>query len=277
MKSRRSEHNRADLSNHGQEPSRNMKKSSQTLLNEKRNALKKLNKAFEDKNYTSLDYEEQFTRPKSSKPSRQRDYYDDYDLQTSIKKKSPERKNKLRVSFNTSENEISPTRQSDRSPSQRSDRSSSRHSDRSSPSRRIDRYSSHHINRSPLSHNHRSTIHHGNRSSPHKNTNNRSSPLRRSDRSSSRHSDRSSSRNNSREKYGQRERSRSRSSDKYNRDGSLKYYNTGQDHKKLSKKQLRDAEFNWKTIETLRSVPPSDYTITHINQNHDLLVRCLFV
>jgi hypothetical protein len=52
----------------------------------------------------------------------------------------------------------------------------------------------------------------------------------------------------------------------------LKYYNTGEDHKKLSKKQLRDAEFNWQTIETLRSVPPSDYTITHINQTHDLQV-----
>jgi len=264
MKSRRTEHSRIDPSNYGQETGRNVKK---TLLNEKRNALKKLNnKAFEDKQYGPFDYEEQFARPKSSKPSRHRDYYEDHDLQSSIKKKSPERKNKLRVSFN--ENEISPTRQSDRSPSQRSDRSSSRNSDRSSPSRRTGHYASHH--------NTRSTVRHITRTSPHKTTKRSSS--NRSDRSSSRQSDRSSSRNNSREKHEPRDRSSSRSRDKYNRDGSLKYYNTGQHHKKLSEKEKRDVEFDWKPIETLRSVPPSDYTITHINQNHDLLVCCdLFI
>lgn len=38
-----------------------------------------------------------------------------------------------------------------------------------------------------------------------------------------------------------------------------------------SAKELREAEFGWKNTETLNSVPPSDYTITHVNQNHDLL------
>lgn len=33
---------------------------------------------------------------------------------------------------------------------------------------------------------------------------------------------------------------------------------------------LRDAEFGWKQIETIGSVTPSDYTITNVNQNHDL-------
>lgn len=36
---------------------------------------------------------------------------------------------------------------------------------------------------------------------------------------------------------------------------------------------LKEAEFGWKQTETLGSIPPSDYTITHINQNYDLLVR----
>ena len=37
-------------------------------------------------------------------------------------------------------------------------------------------------------------------------------------------------------------------------------------------KDLKDAEFKWKSLETLGSMPPDDYTVTHINQNHDLLV-----
>ena len=39
--------------------------------------------------------------------------------------------------------------------------------------------------------------------------------------------------------------------------------------------QLKEAEFGWKNTETLGSIPPSDYTITHINQNYDLLVRLI--
>jgi hypothetical protein len=41
-----------------------------------------------------------------------------------------------------------------------------------------------------------------------------------------------------------------------------------------SKEQLKEIEFGWKDTETLNSVPPNDYTVTHINQNHELLV-CL--
>ena len=36
--------------------------------------------------------------------------------------------------------------------------------------------------------------------------------------------------------------------------------------------KLREAEFGWKKTDTLGSIPPSDYTITSINQNYDLLV-----
>lgn len=38
------------------------------------------------------------------------------------------------------------------------------------------------------------------------------------------------------------------------------------------KAHLKDLEFNWNHVETLGSEPPSNYTITHINQNHDLMV-----
>lgn len=37
------------------------------------------------------------------------------------------------------------------------------------------------------------------------------------------------------------------------------------------KRDLKEAEYGWKNLDTLDSVPPSDYTITHVNQNHDLL------
>jgi hypothetical protein len=40
-----------------------------------------------------------------------------------------------------------------------------------------------------------------------------------------------------------------------------------------SHESLKEKEFGWKQIETLNSVPPNDYTVTHINQNHELLVR----
>ena len=44
----------------------------------------------------------------------------------------------------------------------------------------------------------------------------------------------------------------------------------------LSKSELREIEFGWKDTETLGSVPPNDYTITNITQNHDLLViKCI--
>ena len=38
---------------------------------------------------------------------------------------------------------------------------------------------------------------------------------------------------------------------------------------------LREKEFGWKQTETLNSIPPNDYKITHINQNHEILVRDL--
>jgi hypothetical protein len=41
-------------------------------------------------------------------------------------------------------------------------------------------------------------------------------------------------------------------------------------------KNLKEIEFGWKQPETLGSVPPSDYTITNINQNHDLTVFSQF-
>ncbi len=34
----------------------------------------------------------------------------------------------------------------------------------------------------------------------------------------------------------------------------------------------RNKEFGWKSTENLTSLPPSDYTISNINQHHDLLV-----
>ena len=40
-------------------------------------------------------------------------------------------------------------------------------------------------------------------------------------------------------------------------------------------KELKELEFGWKHTETLGSVPPNDYTITNITQNHDLLVKIL--
>lgn len=39
--------------------------------------------------------------------------------------------------------------------------------------------------------------------------------------------------------------------------------------------KLKEAEFGWKETKTLGSIPPSDYTITHINQNYDLLVTII--
>jgi hypothetical protein len=43
---------------------------------------------------------------------------------------------------------------------------------------------------------------------------------------------------------------------------------------KIEKPQenLREIEYAWKQTETLNSVPPNDYTVTHINQNHELMV-----
>ena len=38
-----------------------------------------------------------------------------------------------------------------------------------------------------------------------------------------------------------------------------------------SKEELKQAEFGWKPIDTVGSFPPSDYTVTHVNQDHDLL------
>ena len=37
--------------------------------------------------------------------------------------------------------------------------------------------------------------------------------------------------------------------------------------------ELKEAEYGWKAIDTLKSIPPNDYTITHVNQDHDLLVH----
>jgi hypothetical protein len=44
-------------------------------------------------------------------------------------------------------------------------------------------------------------------------------------------------------------------------------------YREYSKKELKDMEYRWKPIDTAVNIPPSDYTITHINQNHDLLVN----
>jgi hypothetical protein len=37
--------------------------------------------------------------------------------------------------------------------------------------------------------------------------------------------------------------------------------------------ELKEAEFGWKNVDTAGSLPPSDYTVTNVNQNHDLLVN----
>jgi hypothetical protein len=44
-------------------------------------------------------------------------------------------------------------------------------------------------------------------------------------------------------------------------------------YRQKSKEELKEAEFKWKNVETAGSLPPSDYTITNINQNQDLLVK----
>jgi hypothetical protein len=46
----------------------------------------------------------------------------------------------------------------------------------------------------------------------------------------------------------------------------------GMTYQEYKSKMNKEAEFGWKNTETLGSIPPSDYTITHINQNYDLLV-----
>ncbi len=42
--------------------------------------------------------------------------------------------------------------------------------------------------------------------------------------------------------------------------------------KQRTEKELHEIEYGWKQIDTLKSIPPNDYTITHVNQDHDLLV-----
>ncbi|CAF0842281.1 unnamed protein product [Brachionus calyciflorus] len=42
-------------------------------------------------------------------------------------------------------------------------------------------------------------------------------------------------------------------------------------NRKYVARDFKEAEYGWKDIETVGSVTPSDYTITHVNQNHDLL------
>ena len=46
----------------------------------------------------------------------------------------------------------------------------------------------------------------------------------------------------------------------------------GMTYQEYKNKMNKENEFGWKNTETLGSIPPSDYTITHINQNYDLLV-----
>ena len=43
------------------------------------------------------------------------------------------------------------------------------------------------------------------------------------------------------------------------------------DYKKIAADQ-KEAEFKWKQIDATKGFPPDDYTVTHVNQNHDLLV-----
>ena len=47
-------------------------------------------------------------------------------------------------------------------------------------------------------------------------------------------------------------------------------------YRPLTKKEKKNLEFNWKPVDTLNSIPPDDYTITHVNQDLDLLVKKLF-
>lgn len=35
---------------------------------------------------------------------------------------------------------------------------------------------------------------------------------------------------------------------------------------------LKEKEFGWKHTDSLNSIPPNEFTISHINQHHDMLV-----
>lgn len=35
---------------------------------------------------------------------------------------------------------------------------------------------------------------------------------------------------------------------------------------------LKEKEFGWKNTDSLNSIPPNEFTISHINQHHDMLV-----
>ncbi len=48
---------------------------------------------------------------------------------------------------------------------------------------------------------------------------------------------------------------------------------TNTDKRKSSKsRQLKEFEFGWKNIDQTESIPPSEFTVTNLNQHYDLLV-----